>query len=175
VLAAARADRLEPAWHLALYGLRRGEIAGLKWDAIDFGSRTLTISLGRVTVDWHAVETTPKTARSHRTLPLTDDLVLVLHRAFRQQESDKVAAGKAYRSSGFVVVNEVGGPLRPETLTAMGWACGSGRRASYSAARCSAYLRHAPPFAGRSDRGDISVARSRDGGLHDADLRAFAG
>ncbi len=53
VLAAARHDRFEVAWHLALYGLRRGEIAGLRWSDIDVNAKTLTIDLTRVTVDGH--------------------------------------------------------------------------------------------------------------------------
>ena len=117
VLATARADRLEVAWHLALYGLRRGEIAGLRWSAVDFGNRRLTINLGRVSVDGQARESTPKTARSNRTLPLTDDLVTVLERAQRKQDVEREKVGKAYRRSGFVVVDEVGRALHPETLS----------------------------------------------------------
>jgi integrase len=35
MLTAARSDRLEPAWLLALSGLRRGEICGMRWSDID--------------------------------------------------------------------------------------------------------------------------------------------
>ena len=30
-------------WYLALSGLRRGEIAGLKWSDIDFDAKTITV------------------------------------------------------------------------------------------------------------------------------------
>jgi integrase len=36
-------DRNRHGWHLALAGLRRGEIAGQRWADIDLDNRTLTI------------------------------------------------------------------------------------------------------------------------------------
>jgi hypothetical protein len=44
VLAVARGDRLELAWNLALSGLRRGEVCGLRWTDVDFLAQTLTMS-----------------------------------------------------------------------------------------------------------------------------------
>jgi integrase len=118
VLAAARTDRLEIAWHLALYGLRRGEIAGLRWEeGVNLTAHTLTIDLTRVTVDGQAAESTPKTERGTRTLPLTPDLIEVFKRVRRRQAAEKLQAGAVYRASGFVIVNELGAPLHPETLT----------------------------------------------------------
>ena len=37
-LAVAAADRLHAAWRLSLYGLRRGEVLGLRWEAVEWGS-----------------------------------------------------------------------------------------------------------------------------------------
>jgi integrase len=38
-------------WHLALAGLRRGELCGLRWTDIDFETRTISIEITRVVVD----------------------------------------------------------------------------------------------------------------------------
>jgi integrase len=50
ILAAIADDRLGHAWELALSGLRRGEIAGLRWADVDLkamtGNRTRVFSLG---------------------------------------------------------------------------------------------------------------------------------
>jgi integrase len=40
-------DRNRHAWHLALAGLRRGEIAGQRWTDIDLENRTLRIGTTR--------------------------------------------------------------------------------------------------------------------------------
>jgi len=58
----------------AFYGLRRSEIVGLKWDAIDFKKKTLTIkhTVTEVRVDGKAIiveKDRAKTKSSHRTLP----------------------------------------------------------------------------------------------------------
>ena len=38
-------------WTLALYGLRRREIAGLKWSSVDLSAGTVTIEENRVVVE----------------------------------------------------------------------------------------------------------------------------
>jgi integrase len=48
ILAAISADRLAHAWELALSGLRRGEVAGLRWSDVDFDAKTLAIRNNRV-------------------------------------------------------------------------------------------------------------------------------
>jgi integrase len=70
LLAAIDADRVGHAWELALSGLRRGEIAGLRWTDVDFDAKTLSIVNNRVMAGGLAVENDPKSAASRRTLPL---------------------------------------------------------------------------------------------------------
>jgi len=54
VLRAIRTDRNRHAWHLALCGLRRGEIGGLRWTNVDLEAWTLTIGPTRISVDGKA-------------------------------------------------------------------------------------------------------------------------
>ena len=42
LLAAITDDRFGHAWELALSGLRRGEIAGLRWSDVDLDAKTLS-------------------------------------------------------------------------------------------------------------------------------------
>ncbi|MEB3032297.1 site-specific integrase [[Mycobacterium] nativiensis] len=110
-------DRLAHAWHLALTGLRRGEIAGLRWSDVNLDAHTLTIVNNRVSAGGHSVENDPKSAMSRRTLPLPDRLVDALRDARERQRIERDEAGSAYRSGAYVVSNEVGDPYSPAVLS----------------------------------------------------------
>lgn len=68
-------DRLHAAWRLSLYGLRRGEVLGLRWSDIELTAKTLTVSQARVLVEYKVRLEGPKSRNGHRTLPLDDVLV----------------------------------------------------------------------------------------------------
>lgn len=104
-------------WTLALYGLRRGEIAGLQWDNVDFNKKCLTIAENRVQVGRDIVSGTPKSARSRRTLPLPDEVVEVLKAARKMQVAERLALGEAYGPGDYVACDEAGEPYHPNLLT----------------------------------------------------------
>lgn len=112
-----RDDPYAHAWYLALSGLRRGEICGLKWDDIDLEAKTLTIVRARVTHGKVTSEGTPKSKRSRRTLPLPDDLVRQLKAARKRQAADRLLLGEAWTDSGYVIVDQAGQPLSPGALS----------------------------------------------------------
>jgi integrase len=78
LLAGIAEDRLAHAWELALSGLRRGEIAGLRWSDVDLDAKTLAVANNRVDAGGKTVEGDPKSETSRRTLPLPNRLVSVL-------------------------------------------------------------------------------------------------
>ena len=120
VLRAADKDRNGHLWYLAFSGLRRGEIAGLRWSDVDFDAGTLTIARGRVQAGAGVVvENDPKTLSSCRTLPLDAGLVSVLRRASARYAQERLALGVAHADSGYVATNEAGEPYGPDTLTRM--------------------------------------------------------
>ncbi len=65
-LRAASADRLHAAWRLSLYGLRRGEVLGLRWADIDLKARTLTVNQARVVADLKVRVEGPKSRNGKR-------------------------------------------------------------------------------------------------------------
>src|SRR2546430_5989161 len=69
-LTAASRDRLHAAWRLSLYGLRRGEVLGLRWSDIDLKAKSLTVRQARVLVEYKVLIEEPKSRNGHRTLPL---------------------------------------------------------------------------------------------------------
>lgn len=127
-LASVSTHRLYAAWQLSLYGLRRGEVLGLRWSDVDLVAKTITVQWNRVDVAGEVVEKEPKTERSNRTLPLDDDLVSALTVLQLLQREERDAAGGAYAApctladpvSGevcagdHVVVDELGHAYRPE-------------------------------------------------------------
>src|SRR5262245_56475621 len=106
-------DRIGHAWELALYGLRRGEIAGLRWADIEMKAKTLEIVNNRISAAGATVENDPKSQASRRRLPLPDRLVNVLRAAKKLQTAERLALGEHYGSGEYVVSNEIGQPYNP--------------------------------------------------------------
>ncbi|WP_024445628.1 tyrosine-type recombinase/integrase [Mycolicibacterium iranicum] len=110
-------DRIGHAWELALYGLRRGEIAGLRWADVDLKAKTLAVANNRVSAGGATVENDPKSHASRRELPLPARLVTVLRAAKKRQAAERLALGEHYGSGEYVVSNEIGEPYNPAVLS----------------------------------------------------------
>jgi integrase len=124
----AATTRLHAAWRLSLYGLRRGEVLGLRWSDIDLKEKTLTVNQARVLVDYKVRIEAPKSRNGKRTLPLDDDLVAALVDLRKRQAKESESAGSAYRAGledldwytagdEYVVLDELGVPLHPESYS----------------------------------------------------------
>lgn len=114
-LAEAGKDRLHAAWRLSLYGLRRGEVLGLRWDDdINLDAGTLSVTNTRVLVEGRVLEQGPKSRNGIRTLPMDPDLLGALRTLRTQQARERLAIGEAYENSGYVVVDELGRAVHPE-------------------------------------------------------------
>src|SRR6266516_334333 len=97
-LRTAANDRLHAAWRLSLYGLRRGEVLGVRWSDINLKARTLTVRQARVLVDYKVHIEEPKSRNGKRTLPMDDALVAALTDLRKRQAKESEAAGTAYRA-----------------------------------------------------------------------------
>jgi integrase len=106
---------------LALLGLRRGEIGGLRWSAVDLDSTEpiITVRASRVATPTGTVEQdTVKTASGARVLPIPAHLVPILKRHELAQRAMRLAAGNMWKGEkdGHVVALELGKPPSPRTL-----------------------------------------------------------
>lgn len=117
LLTSVENDRDGHLWFLALSGLRRSELGGLRWSDVDLTNRTLVVRIGRASAGGKAVEDDPKTEAAVRTLPMDAEMVEVLRRARRRQAADRLQLGERYRDGDYVACNEDGTPYHPDTLT----------------------------------------------------------
>lgn len=113
-----------PVLTAAFYGLRRGEVLGLRWDAIDFDKGTLTIrhTVTMVQEDGKnkmLEQDSAKTKSSMRTLPLVGNFRDYFQEAKNAQELNKKVCGNCYNYSydGYVFVDELGELMHPDYLT----------------------------------------------------------
>lgn len=105
-------------WTLALYGLRRGEISGLRWEHVDLSARTISIVENRVVLGkQHVGSGTPKSKASRRTLPVPAEVVAVLKVARQRQVEQRLAFGECYGRGDYVGSDEMGNPLHPDAIT----------------------------------------------------------
>ena len=108
----------------AFYGLRREEIIGLKWTAIDFENNTLTIqhTVTECNLDGKHIEVasdTAKTDSSLRTMPLVTNFRAMLLAKKEKQEHYRKLCGRSYCKEylDYIFVNEMGERLKPSYLS----------------------------------------------------------
>lgn len=118
-------DPLKIVIYLAsFYGLRRSEVLGLKWEAFNFEDKTITIK-------HKAIETRKDNKRvillkdktknqsSYRTLPLVDDIIVLLQEHQKQIDKNKKLCGNSYNKKylDYICVDSMGKLFRPEYVT----------------------------------------------------------
>lgn len=118
-----RDDRQYALWLLAFArGMRRGELAGLKWPDVDLEGGRLAVVRERTVVRGQVVEGEPKTEPSRRTIPLDADLVSALRDHRRGQLEERMRWGEGWTDSGYLFTYEDGRPLHPERVSDAFWA-----------------------------------------------------
>jgi len=116
------ADEWAAGWRLTLCGLRRSEVLGLKWDAVDLDRGEIRVEASRVLLDGgtRTVTDDPKSKASRRTVPVEDmhpGTVALLRSLKVRQAADRLALGAAYQDTGLVLVDSLGRPVRPEAYS----------------------------------------------------------
>ncbi len=111
-------DRMEIVVKLAgLLGLRREEIAGLKWKNIDLENNLITIAEARVQAGGKIKDKGTKNTSSYRTLYMPDDIKDILLKIQRKQKDQKNILKNSYNNKGYVMAWGNGEPYRPNYLS----------------------------------------------------------
>ena len=111
-----------PVLMAAFYGLRRSEIMGLRWRAIDFESNLITIDHTVVQCMCDGTTITvekdrTKNQSSCRSMPLVPQYRDLLLRMKVRQEYCRKLCGNCYTESEYIFVNDMGAPYQPNYVT----------------------------------------------------------
>jgi integrase len=111
---------------LVFCGLRRGEVLGLSWDALDLDRATLTVAHNLVPTSAGLQLGPPKTKRSRRTLTDLDPALISVLRSARARQAEARLRAELWseheidhrgRPVSLVFTDEVGRPIGPHRLT----------------------------------------------------------
>jgi integrase len=117
LIEAMRPNRmLVPTLLAVLCGMRRGEVAALRWKNIDLDAGQLAILESAEQVGTKVRYKTPKSGKG-RTLALSASLVEELRAHRLRQAEELLKVGVRLSDNTFVVAQADGTPLQPDTLT----------------------------------------------------------
>jgi len=110
--------RLELVVKLAgCLGMRREEILGLKWDKVDFERNIIIVCRARTAAGKSTVEKETKNETSYRNLYFTEDLKYTLLKELNKQKENALIFKTDYMNTGYVAVDEMGKPYRPNYIS----------------------------------------------------------
>lgn len=101
----------------AIYGLRRSELLGLKWDSLDFDANRLTIRHTVAKVTEVVEKDKTKNASSFRSFPLTDEARSIFLAAKARERENRLLFGSAYQENDYVFKWDDGRPYPPDYIT----------------------------------------------------------
>lgn len=101
----------------ALYGLRRSEVLGLKWDSIDFVNGLVLIHHTVCKLGAKIEKDKTKTESSRRSFPLTDEARGIFLAAKAAEEENLRLFRKSYKVNGYIFKWPDGTPFAPDYVT----------------------------------------------------------
>ncbi len=118
LLAATAGTRMEAMLTLALLGLRKGEMRGLRWEDVDLDARRLSV---RVQARDGETGQRVKTPTSRRTIPLAAEHVRTLTAHRDRERMARRAAGDRWQEHGLVITGKAGKPISTHAVDYQWW------------------------------------------------------
>jgi integrase len=110
-------DPMYAAYVLILaLGLRKGEVLGLPWDAVNLDAGELDVSWQLQRVRRQLLHRETKTEASDASLPLPDICVAALRLRQKEQNDSKDVAGEKWQGSDLVFTTRYGTPIDPRNF-----------------------------------------------------------
>jgi integrase len=114
-LEAARGARYEVLYVLAVhYGLRQGELLGLKWSDVDLAGGVLQVRRTMSEARSGRIEEQPKSGKGRR-IELTRTVSEAL-RSHQERQQEEVKGKEGYHDSGLIFASTVGTPTNSKNL-----------------------------------------------------------
>jgi integrase len=99
-------------------GMRRGEILGLSWNAVDLEAGRLAVRQTLTVADYKPRLAQPKTERSRREVALDADTVAALREHRKRQLEERLAAGEVWQNEAELVFTDaIGRPVHPQSFS----------------------------------------------------------
>lgn len=115
---AAKDDPMYPLIKItAIYGLRRSELLGLKWDSLDESQNRLTIKHTVSKVSRVVEKDKTKNASSFRSFPLVPEAIEIFRKAGEEKVRNRRAFGKEYVENDYVFTWPDGRPFSPDYVS----------------------------------------------------------
>lgn len=111
-------DPLSPIVQLTLfYGLRRSEVLGLRWSAVDFKNNSIRIERTVVQTKTLIDKKRTKNKKSLRSMPLVPSIKQMLLSLKKRQANEAALAGDSYFHSDYICRLADGTPMKPNYIT----------------------------------------------------------
>ena len=111
-------ERLYAAWLLFVTtGMRRGEVAGLRWESVDLEANRLSVTRTLISVQNVMTISTPKTDKGRRQIALDPATVAALRAHRIRQSEERLQWGAAWEDNGLVFCWENGKAIHPDRLS----------------------------------------------------------
>jgi len=101
----------------AVYGLRRSEVLGLKWDSVNFDAGTITIKHTVTKVSETVEKDKTKNKTSYREFPLLPDIRAMLLELKQKEETNRKLFGREYTVNDYILKWDDGRPFSPDYVT----------------------------------------------------------
>lgn len=96
-------------FHLAVFGgFRRGELAALTWDDIDFQNHTVTINKASARTKDGIITKAPKTFSSNRTVTLPASTMKLIQKYKAEQQRYRLSLGTYWKGSNYLFIQDDG-------------------------------------------------------------------
>ncbi|MGB3762037.1 MAG: site-specific integrase [Ornithinimicrobium sp.] len=114
LLGAARDSRYHPVFEFLIHtGMRRGEALALRWRDVDVRQQLVRVrgTLARIDGELQVLE--PKSAKSRRTIPLSEPALAVIERVRERTTMERANAAELWVDSNFLFTTAIGEPSDP--------------------------------------------------------------